>query len=540
MRFANYRWMFCGLGLTVLALLGCGPGLPDADQGVEEGILLLGNGSEPRTLDPHIATGTVENRVISSLMEGLINYHLTDDSIPEPGVAKRWEANADASAWTFFLREDARWSNGDPVTAEDFAYGFERILTPALGSEYAEMLHVIKGAAAFHRGETEDFATVGVEVIDAHTLRITLVGPMPNFPVKLNHYSWFPVHRPTIEAHGGMTDRSGRWTRLGNYVGNGPFVLSGWRPNQYIKVMKSETYWDHETVRLNGIVFFPIEDENTELRMFDAGRLHYTNNVPSNEIPRLREQRPDLIRLDPYMGTYFFRLNVTRPPLDKVEVRRALAWAIDREVMAERVTLGDEIPSKGYVPDMFSDYTVQRYVGLDPEKARALLAEAGHAGGAGIPPLDLLYNTMDGHRKIAEALASMWREHLGIEVRPFNKEWKVYLDDQVNLNYTISRSGWIADYPDPMSFLDKFTTGNGNNNTGWSNLEYDALIEAARREGDGDRRLRLLEEAESILMSEMPVIPLYHYTRKYLLDPRVRNWFPKTLDNRPLKYIYLE
>lgn len=526
--------------LGVLLAVGCHKGPPGADEGVAQGILLLGNGAEPRTLDPHLATGTVENRVISALMEGLTNNHLTEETLAEPGVAETWESNEEATEWTFNLRRDARWSNGDPVTAHDFVYAFQRMLTPALGAEYAEMLHVIRGAAAFHAGEVEDFSTVGVKAIEDDRLQIVLVGPVPQFPLMVSHYSWFPVHRPTIEMHGGMTARGGAWTRVEHFVGNGPFLLAEWKPHQFIRVEKSTTYWDHAVVRLNSIVFYPAQDENAELRMFRSGRLHYTYSVPTNEIANLQRRQPEFLHIDPYMGVYFYRINVTRPPLDDQRVRQALALAIDRRLLVERVTQGNEMAASSYVPDMFSDYESPTQLAYDPERARRLLAEAGYPDGKGIPPIEILFNTMDAHRKVAEAIGAMWRETLNIEVRLLNKEWRVYLDDQVNLNFMISRSGWIADYPDPMSFLDLYTTDNGNNNTGWSQPDYDRTIDRARRALTSQERLQLLEEAEAMLLAELPVIPIYWYTRKYLKDPRLRNWFPKPLDNRPYKYIYLE
>ena len=526
--------------LVAFLLAGCGAGLPDADEAVAEGILLYGNGSEPKGIDPHLVTGVPENRIISALIEGLITYHLTDDTLPEPGVAERWEHNADFSVWTFHLRPDALWSNGDPVTAGDFVYSFRRMLTPDLGAEYAQMLFILENAESYYNGELTDFAEVGVKAIDPATLEVTLVGPTPYFLNMLKHYSWFPVHPPTVEAHGGPTDRSGRWTRPDVFVGNGPFVLSVWKPNQYIRVSKSPTYWDAETVRLEGIIYFPVEDDNTEARMFAAGKLHYTQTVPTNMIPQLRQRTPRLIRLEPYLGTYFYRLNVTVPPLDNPAVREALNWAIDRGEIVSKVSLGEEIPATAMVPPMLSNYPVTDAVGFDPAKAQALLAAAGYPGGAGFPPIDLLYNTSEGHKKIAEAIGAMWQRYLGITVRLTNKEWKVYLEDQNQLNYTVSRSGWIGDYADAITFLDMWTTGNGNNDTGWSNARYDSLIRQAYRSETEAEHIALLQEAEAILMEELPIVPIYWYTRKYMLDPRVRNWFPKALDNRPFKYIYLE
>ena len=522
-----------------LFLSGCGQGVPDVDEGVERGILLAGNGAEPKSLDPQRATGVTENKIISSLIEGLIAYHPTDDTLPEPGVAESWEPNEDASVWTFKIRDDAFWSNGDPVTARDFVYSYQRMLDPAFPGEYAQMLYQLRNGEAYKTGEITEFSKVGVSAVDDKTLRMELVGPTPYFLDMLKHYSWYPVHPATIEAHGGPLDLSGEWTLPGNFVGNGPFVLEDWLPNQYIRVVKSPTYWDREMMRLNEIYFYSVEDVNTEKRMFDSGLLHTTSTVPTNDIPILRETRPDIIHIDPYLGTYFYRLNVTRAPLDNPLVRKALNLSIDRQAVVDKVTLGGQTPTRAYVPAGFNDYPTPDLISYDPERARTLLAEAGYPGGEGFPELYLLFNTSEGHRKIAEAVVDMWNTNLGINMQLENKEWKVYLDAQTHLDYDVSRSGWIGDYMDPVTFLEMFTTGNGNNDTGWSDARYDELIHKAFRSPNQEAHYASLLEAENILLDELPIVPVYWYTRIYLQDPRVRNWNPKLLDNRPYKYIYL-
>lgn len=524
--------------LSLLPLLGgCGGGLPDASEGVEEGILLLGNGAEPKTLDPQRATGVTENKIISSLIEGLIAYHPSDANVPEPGVAASWDSSDNHAVWTFRLREDARWSNGDPVTAGDFKYSYKRMLHPSFPGEYSQMLYVLENAEAYKTGQLADFSEVGIEVVDGKTLRFRLVGPTPHFLSMLKHYSWFPVHPDTIEANGGMLDMSGDWTLPENFIGNGAYVLTEWRPNQYIRVTESPTYWDRERLRIREIYFFPIVDVNTEKRMFDSGLLHVTSTVPTNEIPVLREERPDLINIDDYLGTYFYRMNVTREPMGDPLVRRALALAIDRKAIVERVALGEQKPATAYVPPGFSGYRSPQSLRHDPEKARQLLAEAGYPDGEGFPELYVLFNTSEGHRKIAESIVAMWNEALGINMQLENKEWKVYLDAQSHLDYDISRSGWIGDYMDPVTFLEMFTTGNGNNDTGWSNERYDELIAKAFRSRNQNEHFRHLREAEELLLKELPVVPLYWYTRIYLKDPRLQNWNPKRLDNRPYKYL---
>ncbi|HSH09566.1 MAG TPA: peptide ABC transporter substrate-binding protein, partial [Oceanipulchritudo sp.] len=525
--------------LGSLILAGCGKGVPSTDDGVEQGILLFGNGAEPKTLDPQRATGVTENHIISALIEGLIAYHPTDDNLPEPGVAASWEHNEDSSIWTFHLREDAFWSNGDPVTSHDFVYSYKRMLTPAFPGEYAQMLYQLKNGEAYKTGQITDFSQVGVVAVDDKTLRLELVGPTPYFLSMLTHYSWFPIHPGTIEAFGGPLDMSGEWTLQANFVGNGPFVMAEWLPNQYLRVVKSPTYWDREMMKLNEIYFYPVEDDNTEKRMFDSGLMHITGTVPTNDVPVLLKTQPDIIHIDDYLGTYFFRFNVTRAPLDNPLVRKALNFAIDRQAIVDKVTLGNQKPSYAFVPAGFNGYPTPHVLGYDPEKARALLAEAGYPNGEGFPDLYLLFNTSEGHRKIAEAVVDMWNTNLGINMQLENKEWKVYLDAQTHLDYDISRSGWIGDYMDPITFLEMFTTGNGNNDTGWSNTRYDELIKAAFRSKTEEDHFAQLLEAENILLEELPIVPLYWYTRIYLRDPRVRNWNPKLLDNRPYKYIYL-
>ena len=522
-----------------LLLGGCGAGIPNADEGVEKGILLFGNGAEPKTLDPQRATGVTENKIISVLLEGLITYHPTDDNLPEPGVAERWEPNEDASIWTFHLRKDALWSNGDPVTSHDFVYSYERMLNPDFPGEYSQMLYMIKNGEAYKEGEISSFSDVGVTAIDDKTLRIELVGPTPYFLSMLKHYSWFPVHPATIEAHGGPFDMSGTWTLPENYVGNGAFVLDTWLPNQYVHVVKSPTYWDRGRMQLNEVYFFPVEDDNTEKRMFDSGLLHVTGTVPTNDIPVLRETQPDLIHLDDYLGTYFYRLNVEREPLNNPLVRKALNYAVDRQAIVDKVSLGDQKPAFSYVPPGFLGFSSPDVLSYNPEKARAYLAEAGYPNGEGFPELYLLFNTSEGHRKIAEAIVAMWNKNLGINMQLENKEWKVYLDAQSHLDYDISRSGWIGDYMDPITFLEMFTTGNGNNDTGWGNERYDTLINKAFRSTTEEEHFDSLMEAEAILLEELPIVPLYFYTRIYLMDPRLKGWSPKLLDNRPFKYLYL-
>lgn len=528
------------LGIVILgAVTACGSGERETTKAAREGILLIGNGSEPKGLDPHLVTGVPENKIISSLIEGLIAYHPTNDLVPEPGMAESWESNSDSSVWTFKIR-DAQWSNGDPVRAQDFVYSWQRMLSPELGAEYAPMLYVIQNAEAYNLGELTDFGQVGVKALDDKRLQVTLVGSTPHFLNMLKHYSFYPVNPRVVEEHGGMTDRQSGWSTFDNYVGNGPFRLKKWVTNQVIEVERNPDYWDAETVKLNGIRFYPIENVNTEETMFRNDLLHLTSTVNPDKISMFRESMPEKLNIDPYLGVYFYRINTTREIFKDVRVRRALALALDKQLLVDKVTKGGQIPATGFVPKGIPGYEASDLVQFDPDEARRLLAEAGYPGGRGFPRFEIQINTSESHRKIAEAIQELWSKELGIDVGIYNQEWKVYLDNQSNLNYDVSRAGWIADYVHPSTFVDMFTTGNGNNDTGWSNPRYDSLIERARTAGSEDERNRLMKQAEELLLEEMPIIPIYWYTRVYLKDSQVRGWAPKVLDNHPYKYVWLE
>ena len=510
------------------------------EQATRDKILLFGNGTEPQNLDPHTVKGVPENHIITALMEGLIAYHPTDQALPEPGLADTWEHNADASEWTFHIRVGAKWSNGDPVKASDFVFSFQRILSPNLAADYADQLFIMAGAEAFRNGKITDFSQVGVKALDDQNLKITLVGPTPYFLSALTHYSWYPVHPATILKFGKIDDRVTVWTRPENYVGTGPFKLKQWKVNEVISVDRNPNYWDAKNVKLNGIEFYPIEDQNTEERAFRAGQLHITNEVPLDKIPGYRRDNPKLILVDPYLGTYFFRINVNKPALQDVRVRQALNLALDRDSIVENVTRGGQIPALGFTPKGMGEYKTPEILSYDPDKARQLLAAAGFPGGKGFPKFEILINTSESHRTIAEGIQQMWKEELGIDVGIRNEEWKVYLDSQTNMKYDISRSGWIGDYMDPLTFLSIWSTGNGNNNTGWSNAEYDQLIAESSREADQQKRFELLSKAETILLNDPPFATVYWYTRVYLKSPHVVNWNAVLLDNHNYKYIDLQ
>jgi len=503
-------------------------------------ILLLTVGSEPRTLDPQAAQGVTEHHIIMAMIEGLVAPSIDDQSKVVPGMADRWEHNDDYSVWTFHIGENRKWSNGDPVTAQDFVFSYKRMLTASFGAQYSENLFILKGAEDYYRGKITDFEQVGVKALDDYTLRIELVGPTPYLLSLVQHDSWLPVNPKAILSFGKIDTRDSKWTSAENFVGNGPFKMKSWRPNDVIEVVRNPLYWDAENVKLNGINFYSIENLNTMERAFQAGQLHKTDQVPLDKVPYYRRTHPELIRIDPYEGTYFYRINVARKPLNDPKVRLALNLAVDREAIVKNILREDQKPATGYTPPGMGDYKPLNKIVYDPARARQLLAEAGYPNGKGFPKFTIHFNTLESHRAIAEAIQQMWKEELNIDVGLENQEWKVYLDTQNNKNYDLSRSAWIGDFMDPVTFLSMWTTGNGNNNTNWGNPKFDALIEQAARTGDPNARLEILHQAEDLFLSEAPVVLVYWYTNAYLLQPSVQNWNPLVLGNHNYKYIDLK
>ena len=529
------------LALTglILTLSGCGDYQSNVESGNREGTLHWGNGTEPQSLDPHIATGVPEHHIISSLMEGLV--HKDGETLePRPGVAKSWDISADGRVYTFYLRQDARWSNGDLHNAHDYVWSWWRALQPALGNLYAYMYFPIANAKAYYDGEISDFSQVGVKALDDYVLQVTLTEPIPYFLQLLDHYSTYPVHRATVEKFGKADQRGTRWTFEGNIVGNGAFQLKEWKINRRITVERNPHYWNAENVRLNQVVFYPTENVTTEERMFRAGQLHYSG-IPSDKIQAYSQSNDPSLRIQPYLGVYFYRLNVDKPQLSDKRVRRALGMTINRDQLVSQITKGGQIPAYAITPPGTMGYYPESDLAFDPEAARKLLAEAGYPNGEGFPTTEILYNTSEGHRKIAVALQQMWKKHLNIDVVLLNQEWKVYLDTVSNHHYEIARAGWIGDYVDPNNFLDMFLCNGGNNRTGWCNPVYDELIlKHAPEAKTHEERLEIFTQAEKMLLADMPVIPIYIYTSNNLVDPSVKNFSGNILNQPSFSEIYLE
>jgi len=536
-----HSW-FTGAVLTVvfgMLSISCGHRMTPVDRGIARQELYVGNQVEPQDLDPHIITGVQESRIVSALLEGLVTPD-PKDLHPIPGAAQRWVVSDDGLVYTFYLRGNGVWSNGDPLTAQDFVFSFKRILSPRLGSEYSYMLYCIKNAERYNRGEIKDFSRVGVRAADDTTLIITLEKPVPYFLSLIMHSSWYPVHPPTILKFGAIDDRGTRWTRPGNFVGNGPFVLSKWILNTVIDVRKNPRYWDAGTVQLARILFYPIDNSLTEERAFRTGQLHVTTNVPVSKIAWYRIHEPGQLHIDPYLATYFYLININRPPFTDVRVRRALSMAIDRESIVKNVLKGGQLPAYTFTPPETQGYTCRSSIQFNPDSARKLLEEAGYSPSHPFPSCKLLYNTSEMHHTLAQAIQEMWRKNLHVLITLDNQEWKVYLAATHSQDYDIARMGWTGDYNDPNTFLNMWVTGGGNNRTGWSNASYDSLIIRASTECDQRNRYAYFQQAERLLLDQMPIIPVYIYTNLSLMNPAVKGWYPNILGVHPFKFVYLE
>ncbi len=536
---------FCPQWLTILAAValtamagGCGRHETPVEEADREQILLVGNGADPATLDPQLITGLTDSHPVSALFEGLTTPD-PQTLEPRPGMAQSWEYDDKTLTWTFHLRPEAKWSNGDPVTASDFVFSYHRMLTPALGSEYANMLYPIKNAEAYNKEKLKDFSQVGVHAADAHTLKITLENPTSYFLALCYHQTYLPVHPPTITKYDAFDHPDSGWDKPGKLVGNGPFVLTKYVLGEVIEVKKNPLYWNAANVRLNGIRFYPISNINTEDRAFRNGLLHVTQQVPPTKVDGYLAEHNPYLNISPVYGSYFYSINTRKPPLNDPRVRRALSMALDRKLLAEKVVRGGRQPAYSLTPPS-ADYKPRAVVQEDVAAAKRLLAEAGYPDGKGLPAMEVLYNNSDAHRAIAEALQQMWKQNLGINVNLAQSAWPDYLNRRKNADFQIIRASWYADYLDPSTFLELFKSDNEMEQTGWKSDTYDRFILAARGEQDKAKRMEDFQQAEAVLVEESPLIPLYFYSTIMMIRPEVKGYYPNLLDVHPYTAVYLD
>ena len=529
----------CGLLLTaglLLSTMACRPegeyfGAVDPPP---DNVFRFNNGAEPEYIDSGLATGQPDDRVIRILFEGLTQ---TDQVTlrPKPGVAESWEISPDHLTYTFHLRKNGFWSDGRPVTAEDFVYSWRRVLDPKTAARYASHLYHLLNGQEFNEGKIQDPTLVGVRALDEYTLEVRLREPVPYFLFLTSFYTLYPVPRQAIEKYGP------EWTQPGKIVSNGPFLLVEHRSHDKFVFLRNPNYWNASEVRLSKVIAYAVDDNYTSANLYKSGVIDWvpSNYFPTEYIPYMRARFRD-VRTLPFLSIYYYLINTTRPPLDNPLVRRALNLAVDRRAITDELLRGGQLPGAHYVPLGFPDYHSPPGPEFDPQEAARLLAQAGYPNGAGFPPMEIVFNTLENHRKIAEAVQQMWTKYLNIRVTLHNEEWATYLKDMNQLNFDIMRRGWVADYPDPSTFIELMESTNGNNNTGWKNAEYDRLMTLERNEIDPARRMEIMQQAEEILLRELPVIPIYTYASNNLIKPYVRGFRPSPTEQFPIHELWID
>lgn len=506
--------------IFLLLLEACSP--PDyLTRQPEDQVLVLNIYSEPPTLDPGKAVDLSSVNTIGLLFEGLTRPSSLGKTAL--AVAERVETSTDGLTYTFHLRPSL-WSNGDPISAKDFEYAWKRILSPSFPASFAYQLYVIKNARAAKEGNiTVD--EVGIEALDERILRVTLAQPTPYFLEMLSLPCFLPVHRSTVKNHEDWAYEAGPL-----FVSNGPFTLESWTHHNELRVKRNPKYWDAEKVRLKEVILLMVEDVNTELGLFEDGVIDWAGKpismgLPTDAIPALLKR--DQLELQPMAATYFYLLNVKEFPFNHVKMRRAFALAINRKAIVENILQGGEQPATGIIAPPLSLQQAPYFNDHDLPAARKLFQEALTELGVNkesLPKITLSYNTGESHHKVAQAVQQQWERAFGIRVGLENLEWKVYLDKIEHRHYSIARMSWVAAFNDPISFLDIFKEGdNVMNLTGWENEEYTGLLNASMTEKDSKRRLELLRKAETKLIEEMPVIPVYHLTNSFMKKKSLKN-----------------
>ncbi|XVG95565.1 ABC transporter substrate-binding protein [Eubacteriales bacterium KG127] len=506
-----------------LSFAACGSGAKNAD-----GVMDVCIASEPDSIDPALSTTLDGGTMNQHTFEGLIKW--VDDGKGHaklaPGMAEKWDVSDDKLEWTFHLRKDLKWSDGSKLTAKDFVYSWNRLVNPNTGADYEYMLDMVAGYDSADK-------KLEIEAVDDQTFKVKLAKMTPYFEEICAFPSTYPVKQEIVEKEGD------KWTSSPEtYISNGPFKVTERKRNSKIVMEPNENYYDAKNVKAKKIVFHLMDDTNAIYAAFKSGELDFINSVPPDEAKALLKDKS--LKVEPQIGTYFVCFNNKKAPFDNPKVREAFSLAIDRNFIVNEVTGTGEKAADAFVPDGVNDAKGVdgdnfRKVGgslysikaddykANCEKARKLLAEAGYPEGKDFPAVDYLYNTEGNHKAIAEALQNMWKQELGVTVNLQNQEWNVFVADRKAGNYSIARHGWVADYNDPMSFIDMFITGGGNNEAGYSNPSYDALVKSAKSEADPEKRMKTLHDAEKILVNDDVVVaPLYFYTSKHMIQDGIK------------------
>lgn len=516
------------------ALVGCSSTGGDSSGGVE---LNVNVGPEPATIDPAKNSAVDGATLINHAFEGLMKLD-KDNKIVE-GQAAKYEVNKDETVYTFTLRDDAKWSDGEAVKAEDFVYAWQRLANPKTGADYNYMIDMVKNANEIMAGKKKP-EELGIKALDEKTVEVTLATPTPYFLEVCAFPATFPVRKDIIDA-----DKEGTWaTNPETYIGNGPYVLKEWEHQAKMTYVKNENYYDLANLGPDTINFVLMEDQNTILSAFKNGEILFGDDLPSEEIEAMKDKG---LVIEKQLGTYFLSINVNKEGLDNVKVREALSLAIDRDYIVEKVAKGGQIPADSFVTTGLTDadgktefhenakkwYDVKDYKG-NVEKAKKLLKEAGYENGKGLPSIELMCNP--GHEPIMEAVQNMWKENLGVNATISNQDWNVFLETRKQGDFQVARDGWLGDYNDPISFIDMWITGGGNNNAQWSNKDYDKLVSEIKSTTDAKERYAKMHEAEDMLAKDMPIIPIYYYTDLYLISDKLEGMYTSPLGYKYFMY----
>jgi oligopeptide transport system substrate-binding protein len=495
--------------------------------------LTLSNGDEPQTLDPSLITGQLEGRIALALFEGLTTRNAKGDIVP--GMAESWERRPDGLQFTFHLRPGIKWSNGDPVTAQDFINSWERTLNPITASQYAYQLYYIVNAEAYGTGKLKDFSQVGVKAPDDHTLVINLLHPTAYFLELTSFQTLVPMHLPTIKKYGSD------WTKPGNMVSNGPYVLKQWRLNDFIIVEANPYYW--RPVAVHRIKVLPTASPTATFNLFYSHKTDLildTRSIPTQLVDDIAHQ--PYFHSNPFGATSFLRFNVKRKPFDDVRVRKALALAIDKQDIVTKITKAQGLVANTLVPPGNPGYIPPQGLSYNLVEARRLLAEAGYPNGQGFPDVKMLYAKRGSSEDVAAEMQALWRRDLGItSIGLRSQEWKVYLNTQELIDFDMCMSAWIGDYNDPQTFIDMFVTDGGNNDTGWGNAQYDQMLATSEDTADPVKRMQILQDMEKMLcVDEVPIVPIYFWVGMSLYYPdRVGGFEPNFVDDHRWGELYI-
>ena len=509
--------------LVCLALASCG-----GNEGGSQAALQRGIAADPESLDPHKTRSTQAAEVLRDIGEGLLGYSASGELVP--AAAASWTVSEDGRTYTFKLRPGARWSNGDPLLAEHFVFALRRLVDPSTASPYALALEDIVNAAEIVAG-TLSPTELGVAAPDAETLQISLRRPVPYLLSLLTHPSAFPLHPGSVAEHGDA------FSRAGNLLSNGAYVLVSWEPGSMVELTRNPNYWNNAATAIDSVFYHVLPQEVTELNRYRAGELHITDNVPPESFKQIREERPDELFVSPRLGVYYYGYNLTKAPFkDNPQLRQALSMAVDREVIVEIVTGRGEAPAYSWVPPGTDNYEPRRFnfAELSQEErnaqARNLYRDAGYSEQNPLQ-IELRYNTSDTQKRIAVAVQSMWRDVLGVEAMLVNEEFQVLLASIRARDVTqVFRGSWSGDYNDAHTFLSTMQTDNPVNFTGYSNARFDDLMQQAADQVDPGNRRLYLEEAERVLLSDYPMIPLYFFVGRHLVSPAVVGWGDNVLN----------